>query len=71
MLTAYISLVSLCLGMVVWAVRLEGRVNTGEQKQSDLKELILSKLESMDENNKERFERLERLVIKTNGNGVH
>ena len=48
LLPLYIYVSSVLLAAIVAAVRLEGRVNTEAQKQVDLKELINTKLESID-----------------------
>jgi hypothetical protein len=57
-LAIYISTVF--IGGLVWAVRLEGRVNTQEtltkSKHEDLKELITTRFDSADK----RMERIER-----------
>ena len=43
-------------GVIVWALRLEGRINTADQKYLDLKELINTKFDSVSD----RLERIER-----------
>lgn len=40
------------LAIIPWAFRLEGRVNVQDVKQEDLKELILAKLQALDDRTK-------------------
>lgn len=54
----YYYLATSLVGVIVWAIRLEGRVNTSDQKHSDLKELINAKFEGLDK----RLERMERIL---------
>jgi hypothetical protein len=46
------------IGVVVWAFRLEGRINTNEQRHLDLKELINTRFDALDR----RLERVERTL---------
>ena len=46
------------IGAVVWAVRVEGRVNTLESMHNDLKELFDSKLDDI----KDRLVRIEKSI---------
>ena len=46
------------IGGVVWAVRLEGRVNTAIQRHEDLKELINTKFDAIEQ----RLDRIERAL---------
>lgn len=66
---AILGIVSTIMGVVAWALRLEGRINTAEkltetkdelymQKHNDLKELINSKFDTADN----RLERIERAL---------
>jgi hypothetical protein len=52
------------VGTVVWAIRLEGRVNAAEVRATDLKELIESKFDDLDT----RLDRMERSM---NGHTTH
>ena len=54
----FIYAATLIVGIIVWAVRLEGRINTADQKHLDLKELIEAKFEGLDN----RLERIERAL---------
>ena len=49
LLPLYIYISTVLLGSIIYAIRLEGRVNTEAQKQIDLKELINTKLDSIDQ----------------------
>ena len=51
--------ISGCLGIIVWAIRLESKVHQNDIRQIDLKELIESKLSDV----KSRLERIERLIL--------
>ena len=46
------------LGVIIWALRLEGRVNEQDIKHASLKELIETKFDNMDD----RLERIERAL---------
>lgn len=50
--------VGFVIGGLVWGLRLEGRVNTADQRFLDLKELINSQFSGMDR----RLERIERAM---------
>jgi len=51
------------IGMTVWAVRLEGRVNTQSARQDDLREFFGEKLEDL----KKRLEQIDAKVERRNG----
>ena len=44
--------------IIAWALRLEGRVNTADQRHLDLKELINTRFDSVDD----RLDRVERSI---------
>ena len=48
MLYLYVYITSAVIGSIIWGIRLEGRVSTDDQKVTDLKELLISKLDSID-----------------------
>lgn len=49
MIPVYLYITSVLVAAIVSHIRLEGRVNTQEQKQIDLKELINAKLDNLTE----------------------
>lgn len=53
--------------VVVWGLRLEGRVNVQAQRVDDLKELINEKFNAANE----RLERIEHKIDSANGYGKH
>lgn len=52
MLELGFGLVCVATTVLVWGLRLEGRVNTSEQRFEDLKELIEAKFDGLDEKQK-------------------
>lgn len=56
MLSLYIYITSVIIGALIWSVRLEGRITTGDQKTADVKELIGSQLLDISR----RLDRIER-----------
>lgn len=52
----YIWLATTVFGVLVWAIRLEGRVNMSDQKDLALKELIDSKFDAIND----RLDRIDR-----------
>ena len=55
---AGIAFMAQTIGVVVWSVRQEGRINTQKQRIEDLKELINVRFDNSDE----RLERIERCL---------
>lgn len=65
-MTIFYYVTTALFGIVVWALRLEGRVNTGEQRFNDLKELINTKFDGVNEKfeaQSSRFDRIENAII--------
>jgi hypothetical protein len=54
--TISIFIVGQAIAGIIWGVRLEGKVNLGDQRVTDLKELINQRFDSTDE----RLKRIER-----------
>lgn len=63
---AYIVIGSAVAGMVIWAIRLEGRVNSQEKTFSLCQRNIEKSLEHVNENIGKIFERLDRLSESVN-----
>ena len=57
----YVVIGSALAGMVIWAIRLEGRVNSQEKTFSLCQENIKKSLEHVNENISKIFERLDRV----------
>lgn len=56
--TFLVTTTTVVVGAIAWAVRLESKIQLSDQKHTDLKELIESKLDSI----ADRLERIERAM---------